>query len=218
MNRRISTRFSKLVSMAFALVLLATACSSEAPTTAAEPESAVEDSPLPLRLSNQGGSLEGHTPRTFAGSGVGLFAGDNLNSNFPNGVGIQILLSFDLPANVGQPTQVRLVSDALSERGNAFEALGPLQAEPVTYESFGPPLFELAADGPATDCSRVETAGIECDLTAAATAAIAADASRFQVRLQFATQSDNDGQQDLALFFLTDSNTNEPGIFFLELS
>ncbi len=36
--------------------------------------------------------------------------------------------------------------------------------------------------------------------------------------LQAEPVADADGNQDLAFFFLTDSNTNEPRIFHLELS
>ena len=55
------------------------------------------DASLPLVVTNQGGSLEGHTPRGFAGTGTGLFAGDNLNPAFPEGDGVQFLLTFELP-------------------------------------------------------------------------------------------------------------------------
>ena len=49
-----------------------------------------------VTLKNHGGATEGHTPRGFSGMGTGLFAGDNLNRNFPEGDGVQIFLSFDL--------------------------------------------------------------------------------------------------------------------------
>ena len=48
--------------------------------------------------------------------------------------------------------------------------------------------------------------------------AIGGGAERAQFRLRFDRVADDDGEPDLALFFLTDSNTNEPGIFQLELS
>ena len=49
-----------------------------------------------ILLQNQGGSMEGHTPRGFRGMGTGLFAGDNLNQRFPDGDGVQLFLTFDL--------------------------------------------------------------------------------------------------------------------------
>lgn len=209
------------------LSMIAAACGSSdpqtepttsSPATSDSAEAAVQDSGLPTRIANRGDSSEGHTPRTFAGSGTGLFAGDNLNPHFPADAGIQILLTFDLPAGVTVPTSAVLRSDALTERGDAFDSLGSLQAEPVVYQDFGPPLFNLEAAGPATVCERVGANGIQCDVTDAAIAAVEAEQSTVQLRVQFETMSDGDGQQDLALFFLSDSNTNEPGIFFLELS
>ncbi|MEE9414622.1 MAG: hypothetical protein V3V01_05000 [Acidimicrobiales bacterium] len=171
-----------------------------------------------VRIENQGGSLEGHTPRGFAGSGTGLFAGDNLNANFPEGEGVQIWLTFELPEGTAVPETALLTSNALSESGSPFTDLGALQAELVSYESFGPPLFDLVAEAPAVTCERVEVSGLSCDVSASARAAIEAGRSTVQYRLKFETVADGDGQQDLALFFLSDSNTNEPGIFALELT
>lgn len=222
------------------LALIATACGASA-SPAAEPATsesvdapeleesssdAATSGPAPgaevgeaISIPNDGTTaLEGHTPRGFAGSGVGLFAGDNLNPNFPEGEGIQILLTFAIPEGTEVPTQATLVSTALTERGNAFEALGPLRAAPVAFETFGPPLFEIQPTGALTICERESDTAISCDVTAGAQAAIEAGSDLVQLQLTFQEESDNDGEQDLALFFLTDSNTNEPGIFFLELS
>ena len=55
-------------------------------------------------------------------------------------------------------------------------------------------------------------------MTEAVSNAITSGESRVQFRLKFDVAGDSDGAQDLALFFLTDSNTNEPGIFLLEIS
>lgn len=111
-----------------------------------------------------------------------------------------------------------LTSDALIERGDPFEQLGPLQVAPVTYADFGPSLFEVAADGLATNCTRLGVSSILCDVSDGLRAAVARGSATVKLRLQFATMSDNDGEPDLALFFLSDSNTNEPAIFSLELS
>ena len=39
-----------------------------------------------------------------------------------------------------------------------------------------------------------------------------------QFRLGFENVTDGDGIQDLAMFFITNSNTNEPGIFKLNVT
>jgi hypothetical protein len=173
---------------------------------------------LPFVVENQGGSLEGHTPRGFAGMGVGLFAGDNLNSGFPDGDGVQIWLTFDLPVGIDAPTSALLVSDVLSVEGSPFEDLGNLNAEPVLYEQFSASLFDLEAIGEPSICKRVGESQLECDVTDVVGSAVSAGQSRVQFRLKFDVIADGDGAQDLALFFITDSNTNEAGIFSLELS
>lgn len=214
------------------LALVAAACGSAASPTAqpeessdtssASTENASDQAPelltAAISIPNNGTTaLEGHTPRGFAGSGVGLFTGDNLNSNFPNGEGLQILLTFALPEGTGVPSSAILRSDVMSTSGNPFEALGELQAAPVSYQTFGPPLFNIEPTGDLVTCDRDESS-VSCDVTAAAADAIAAGESSVQLRLTLEELSDNDGQQDLVLFFLTDSNTNEPGIFFLDLA
>lgn len=173
---------------------------------------------LPLIVENQGGSLEGHTPRGFAGIGAGLFVGDNLNPGFPDGDGVQTWLSFDLPTGIEVPTSAVLATDVLSVQGSPFDDLGNLNAEPVRYEEFSASLFDLEAVGESSVCQRVGDSRLECDVAEAVVSAIAADQSRVQFRLKFDVLGDGDSAQDLALFFITDSNTNEVGIFDLELS
>ncbi len=173
----------------------------------------------PITIQNNGTSaLEGHTPRGFAGSGVGLFAGDNLNPNFPNGEGIQILLSFPLPDEMLEPNTATLISNVLSTRGNVFEALGELQVAPVSYEQFGPELFDIAPTGDLVTCERPTETSLECNVTEAAQDALADEATHIQLRLTLEERSDNDGEQDLVLFNNGDSNVNEPGLFVLELN
>ena len=157
-------------------------------------------------------------PLGFAGSGVGLFAGDNLNPNFPDGEGIQILLSFLIPDEMLEPNVATLTSEVLSESGNAFEALGELQAAGVSYEQFGPELFDIAPIGDLVTCERPTETSLECDVTEAAQDALEREATHIQIRLTFEELADNDGEQDLALFNNGDSNLNEPGLFTLELS
>lgn len=173
---------------------------------------------LPTTIENNGGSLEGHTPRGFAGMGTGLFAGDNLNPGFPDGDGVQTWLTFDLPSGIDPPASALLTSDSLVVQGSPFEDLGNLNAEPVMYEEFSAEIFDLPAQGQASTCTRVGDSRLECDVTEAVSAAIGAGESRVQFRLKFDLVADGDGVQDLALFFLTDSNTNEAGTFNLELA
>lgn len=202
-----------------ALIILA-ACSGG--SSADEPDStaAARAVAAPLDaaviISNQGGAMEGHTPLGFAGSGTGLFTGDNLNDGFPDGEGIQLLLTFDLPAEAPGMEAAILRSDALTVRGEPFSDLGDLLAEPVTYEEFGPSLFELRAVGEPVICERLDDDSVECDVTSAVASTVVDGRSQF--RLRFERAGDSDGATDLAMFFLTDSNTNEPGIFTLELS
>ena len=202
--------------LAFAVVV--TACGSD---DGAEPDTsaATDASPSiePLAIPNEGASMEGHTPRGFAGSGTGLFAGDSLNQSFPDDDGVQIWLTFVVPAGIATPSRALLSSNELTIDGNPFEDLGAMQAAPVTYDSFGPEIFDLAADGPAVDCQLVGESRLECDVTDAAAVAIERGSERVQLRLKFDRVTDGDGDRDLAMFFLTDSNTNEPGIFQLEL-
>jgi hypothetical protein len=165
-------------------------------------------------IANQGGDLEGHTPIGFAGSGTGLFAGDNLNSVFPEGDGVQTFLTFSLPDGLAADSAV-LTSDALHIQGAPFDDLGPLLAEPVEYKSFGPDLFDLPAADDPIPCRVTDAGAVECNVTAAVQSAIAKGQDTAQFRLRFERVADNDGQPDLALFYRADSNTNEPGLFGL---
>jgi hypothetical protein len=210
--------FSKFV-FAPALLLVAAACSSATgavtPATGAptgDPESAPAGDVV--SIPNEGGSREGHTPTAFAGMGTGLFAGDNLNPGFPEGVGVQLYLTFALPSGLDVSEGV-IISDALRISGTPFEDLGPLVAEPVVYESFGPPLFDLVASGPSTECTVTDGTSIQCDVSEALGVAVADEKEEVQFRIRFEEPADNDGVQDLALFFRSDSNTNEAGIFEL---
>jgi len=203
------TRTALIVSV----LLVAAACAgNETATTSSAPPTA--DS---ITVSNQGGVLEGHTPTGFAGSGTGLFAGDNLNASFPDGVGVQLFLTFALPLDVGIG-DARIVSDALHISGTPFEDLGPLLVEPVSYETFGPELFDLIATGPHSECTVVDETAIVCDVSTAVEELVGEGSVTAQFRIRFTRPADGDGQQDLAMFFRRDSNTNESGIFELEIT
>ena len=196
----------------WSILLVATACSASATTT-----TEVTRSEKSTNVPNQGGDLEGHTPTAFAGMGTGLFAGDNLNPSFPDGVGVQLYVTFALPSDVSV-RDAQIVSDALHISGTPFEDLGPLIAEPVTYQSFEPELFDLTAIGPYTECTVTDDTLIACDVSAAIHETVNDGGATAQFRIRFTRPADGDGQQDLAMFFRTDSNINESGIFELEIT
>jgi hypothetical protein len=195
-------------------LLIATLGPGTAESATAEPFAMTPDV---VTIPNEGGAGEGHTPTAFAGMGNGLFAGDNLNAGFPEGVGVQTYITFVLPP-VLDVASAQITSDALHVSGTPFEDLGLLVAEPVAYESFGPELFDLAAIGPPTECTVTAQTSISCDVTDALREATEAGEAAAQFRVRFEVAADGDGSQDLALFYRTDSNTNEVGIFELAIA
>jgi hypothetical protein len=200
--------------LASAGLFIATACSSATGASTAEP---TFTTPGLIAIANEGGAFEGHTPTAFPGMGTGLFAGDNLNAGFPEGVGVQTYLTFALPSGL-DVASAQITSDALRVSGTPFEDLGPLVAEPVTYQSFGPELFDLAAIGPHAPCTVPAETSLRCDVTEAVRLAVEAGEATAQFRVRFEVAADNDGSQDLALFYRADSNTNEAGIFELVIA
>ena len=203
-----------------ALAIAIAACSGQddSSVTFGDPAT-LGDQTASISIPNDGTSQwEGHTPRGFAGTGTGLFVGDNLNPNFPDGEGLQILLTFALPEGVATPSSATLSSSVLQTSGDVFEALGEIEAAPVSYEQFGPELFNIAPSGDLVTCERPSDTELSCDVTAAAQSAVESGADRVQIRLTLEELADNDGQQDLALFNNGDSNTNEAGLFTLQLS
>lgn len=203
--------------LGLAVALVATACSasgSEIPTDGSTPSSR---QPSVVTIMNQGDTSEGHTPIGFAGTGTGLFVGDNLNSSFPDGDGVQTYMTFTLPVGLGV-SKALLSSDVLSVRGTPFDDLGSLVVERVEYETFGPQLFDLPAISPASRCEVTDASSVVCDVTEIV--ASAADDGRrvVQFRLRFEQVADGDGQADLAQFYRSDVNTNEPGLFELTIT
>jgi len=179
--------------------------------------------PVVVVVQNAGNDsgLEGHTPRGFMGMGTGLFAGDNLNPNFPDGDGVHFFLTFDLSGvPAGQVQTATLSSDKSSVSGSPYQDLGALNAEEMRFDSFssalwdqepvaggGTCVFATSADGP-----------FECDIASIVQASLDEGYPYAQVRMSLDQAGDSDGSADLAMFFITDSNTNEPGIFELEVA
>lgn len=196
-----------------AIALVAAACSSSDGSPSSAP---VGPEATTAEIPNRGDDMEGHTPRGFPGSGRGLFVGDNLNSSFPDGDGVQIYLTFDLP-EIRSVEAALLTSDVLHFSGTPFTDLGELLAEPMEYDSFGPDLYDLPASGDPAVCRREGETGVVCDITDQVDAAMSSGAGSVQVRLRFERAGDNDGDQDLAMFFREDSNINEPRLFTLRV-
>ena len=177
--------------------------------------------PMTVVLTNAGTiAMEGHTPRGFQGQGNGLFAGDNLNPAFPDGDGVQFFLSFDLstlPAGTLESATLRTDNGSVS--GSPYADLGALELEEIRYASFSSALWNApVVDGGFSCVFATSTEGpFTCDVTPLVASSRADEYGFAQMRLRHERAGDNDGSQDLALFFLTDSNTNEPGIFALEV-
>ena len=169
-------------------------------------------------LKNQGPSMEGHTTRGFRGMGSGLFVGDNLNPGFPNGDGVQTFLSFDLSGIKGNVESAILRSNNFKGNGDPFRDLGNLNAEEIRYSSFSADLWDLEPLANGDSCVFSANGEVfECDLGEAVQNSLDDNYDFAQFRLRFDKASDSDGQQDLAMFFISNSNTNEPGIFELEV-
>ena len=164
--------------------------------------------------------MEGHTPRGFAGSGTGLFVGDNLNPNFPNGDGVQIFLDFDL-SEVSNTLIISatLRSNALNTTitGTPFEDLGKLIVEAVSYEIFSPEIWNTKSFGEICTLTQKEGGEYACDVSSFIKNAIDSEKAKAQLRLRFERASDSDGETDLLSFYNTNSNTNEAGLFQLEI-
>jgi len=171
-------------------------------------------------LQNQGGAMEGHTPRGFPGMGTGLFAGDNLNPRFPDGDGVQLFLTFDLSTvPSGKVVSALLRSENASVRGMPLKDLGPLRAEEIRYSQFSPALWNLEpfAGGDYCEFAASSEGPFRCDLADAVARSLNDSYPFAQFRLLLERAGDNDGTQDLVSFFIADSNTNQPGIFELEV-
>ena len=167
-------------------------------------------------IPNQGGSLEGHTPRGFSGSGTGLFVGDNLNPSFPEGDGVQAFLTFDI--STLQETEfdsVVLTSGAVHIQGTPFKDLGHLIVESVAYDTFSRALWNSPSQGEACTLATEASDTVSCDVTEAVRTALESGSELAQFRVRFEKAGDSDGAPDMVLFYKRNSNTNEVGIFTL---
>lgn len=194
--------------------LVATACTS---TQDAENPPPTPSPTAETSIPNEGSENEGHTPIGFPRVGTGLFAGDNLNSRFPDGDGVQAFVTFALPEDP-TATSATLRSNVLQTRGTPFNDLGALIAERVKYDRFGQHLFDLPSSGDPSTCTVIGGTAIACDVTRAVQAAADEGVPSVQFRIRFERVADNDGQADLAMFYRSDSNRNEEGLFTLVIN
>lgn len=207
------------------LVALMACQTTTTPDVAADTDAAGRETSF--RLKNVGdSSMEGHTPRGFQGSGTGLFAGDNINGGFPEGDGVQIFISFPLPeaadgiALAGTTVaSAELFSKSHSVNGTPFADLGAFVAEEIQYDSFSTALWnaDTVAGGASCVFATSDDDDFSCDLGAAVQTAIDGGQSHVQFRLRFETAGDSDGSSDLLMFNPDDSNTNESGLFKLDV-
>ena len=63
-----------------------------------------------------------------------------------------------------------------------------------------------------------DTLAIECDVSGAVQRSLDDSYRYAQFRVRLDQAGDRDGDQDLVAFFKSDSNTNEPGIFLLNVT
>ncbi|MFT6628285.1 MAG: hypothetical protein ACJA1R_001546 [Flavobacteriales bacterium] len=174
-----------------------------------------------VTVTNDGtGGLGGHTPRGFQGEGTGLFAGDDLSASFPDRDGVQIFTSFDLSdVPLGEILSAELSAVAPRITGTPFADLGNLLLEEVTFDAFSSELWDLPETSGGFSCTFASDIDgpYGCDIAPIVTSALG-DTDSAQVRILFETAGDGDGAQDMAAFFLSDVNTNEAGIFSLEIT
>ena len=170
-----------------------------------------------LSIDNQGGFMEGHTPRGFSGMGTGLFAGDNLNPSFPEGDGVQIFLTFDLSVIERRDiTNVILRSGVPRIEGTPFTDLGALRAEEIRYDAFSRDLWNLEPREFSCIFADNPSGPFNCDVTEAVQNSLDDNYSFAQFRILFDEAGDSDGVQDM-IFFNTsgNANTNKSGLFEL---
>jgi len=170
-------------------------------------------------IPNQGGDMEGHTPRGFAGTGTGLFTGDNLNQNFPEGDGVQMFLTFNITNISGTKISSAILRGSNAEiKGTPFEDLGNLIVESISYSKFSKDLWNAGTSG-AVCTLTTETEGVyECDISSFINNALIAGQELAQFRIRFEKAGDSDGEQDMIFFYNINSNTNESGLFELEIT
>lgn len=198
--------------------IILSACSTVdniiAEATGAEPNTYI--------LYNEGNNtMEGNTPRGYAGSGPGLFVGDDLHSDFPSGDGVQAFISFNLSSLGSQNvTEAVLRTTNYEIRGTPFKDLGNLIVDEMRYANFNDRLWAWAPVLNGADCVFATSAQgpFSCDVTEGLQIAFRTGRTKVQFRLRTEIPGDGDGVQDMIFFYISDLNATEPGIFELQVT
>ncbi len=168
--------------------------------------------------------MDGHTPRGFQGQGTGLFAGDNINPNFPEGDGVQIFTTLATPDELvdgdWMVMSATLSIPDYSTNGSPFDDLGALHADEIRFDEFSSALWDadLEADGASCVLGDADGDELECDVTEAVQNSSDDGYEYVQFRIRFDDAGDSDGSSDLLVLNPADSNTPEPGLLELHVS
>jgi hypothetical protein len=170
-------------------------------------------------IENRGEDFEGHSPIGFSGSGSGILLGDNLNEIFPNKDGIQSFLNFDLTKLKGEKIKSAvLYSEFAQIEGEPFESLGNVLVDEVSYGEFSSKVWNTESFGNVCVVNVLEDGIFTCDITEHIDRFLREGKETAQFRLRFEKVSDEDNQKDLLLFYKTDLNKNEKGIFKIRVN
>lgn len=166
---------------------------------------------------------DGHTPRGFQGQGTGLFAGDNINPNFPDGDGVQVFTTLTTPDELldgrWEISAATLRVPEYSTNGSPFEDLGALNAEEIRFDAFSSALYDADVEDDGGSCVLGSADGddLECDMAAAVQNSVDDGYEYIQFRIRFDEAGDSDGSSDLLVFNPNDSNTPVPGLVELAI-
>lgn len=169
-------------------------------------------------LDNVGDSRqEGHTPTTFAGSGTGLFIGDNLHEQFPQDAGLQAFVTFDLSSIPKNDTfkDIILSSSFVRTQGNPQQTLGDVMVDVVSYDTFSSDLWNLPSQESACLFRQQSNQSYKCSVDEVVNLMRTKDLSKISFRLRFEKNTDGDTEQDLLSFRHYDPNANFAGLFQL---
>lgn len=97
--------------------------------------------------------------------------------------------------------------------------LGDLTAEEIRFDAFSSALWNADVEAQGQSCTFATSADgpFECDLAQALQNSLDDGYDRLQLRFTLDEAGDSDGQQDMVLFHLGDTNATAPGIFALDI-
>jgi hypothetical protein len=207
------------------MMILTTLLFACTPTPAEDPVDPV-DSDVPSEsevltfYNTNDGDLEGHTPRGFQGQGAGMFVGDNLNSGFPEGDGVQMFLSMDISSDEDWDAHSATLSSTHFEtQGDPYTDLGELVAEEIVFDAFSSALWDADVVAGGLECvfATDDDGPYSCDVTDAVQAALDEGRDLVQFRFRLDLAGDSDGMQDMVMFHKGDTNATAKRLFTLEV-